>query len=199
MNEKRPFVLPGEKISLTPLIKEDVEKLWVWINDKETTQFLVSYNRMYSKEAEIKWLEEALHKIDQPVFGIIEKEQNNLIGVASLEVNYINNITMLGIFIGEKKLWDRGYGTEAVILLLDYAFYVLNMHKVWLSVYDFNKRAIRVYEKVGFHKVGELREHIRKDDDKYANLILMDILKREFDELHQSKVKELAKARYSSF
>jgi RimJ/RimL family protein N-acetyltransferase len=95
-------------------------------------------------------------------------------------VDLVNRTGMLGIVIGEKSRWDQGYGEEAVNLLLDYGFNLLNLNNVMLGTFSFNKRAIRCYEKVGFKLVGRRREARIIAGEKH-DLILMDILAAQFE------------------
>ncbi len=194
---ERPIIISGENISLSPLVQEDLDKLWLWINDKEISQYLTVYRRLFSKEAEKEWLNKTLMDTENPTFAILSNTNKNIIGVVSLTVDKENNNSVLGIFIGEKNLWNKGLGTEAIILLLDYAFNVLNLHKVWLGVFSFNKRAYQVYQKVGFKEVGRLREHMRVGDCRYSDYIIMDILNREYMQKYESKFKSIAKDRLS--
>ena len=93
--------------------------------------------------------------------------------------NEINRTAILGIFIGEKKEQNKGLGAETIKLLLDYGFNYLNLHEISLEVYEFNKRAIKCYEKVGFKECGRKRES-KYLNGKYYDIITMDILKSEF-------------------
>ena len=195
---ERLVVLAGNNVSLVTLEMDDVNLLYKWINNKKITQYLNSYTRLYSLEYEKKWLESALMDPDNPIFGIWKNREKRLIGVISLDVDKINNRALLGIYIGEEKEWGKGYGSEAVILALDYAFYVLGVHKVWLGLASYNKRAYKSYKKLGFKEVGRLRDHIKITDSKYTDYILMDILKKDFDERYKSKVKRIASDRFSS-
>jgi len=85
----------------------------------------------------------------------------------------------VGIFIGNKDYWNKGYGTEAMTLLIAYCFDILNMHSITLCTHKTNHRAIKCYEKIGFKKVGEYRERILIRQ-KYENLVLMDLLLQDF-------------------
>ncbi|WP_092506285.1 GNAT family N-acetyltransferase [Virgibacillus salinus] len=80
------------------------------------------------------------------------------------------------MWIGEKSEWGKGYGTEVVEILVNFAFSRLNLHKVYLTVDSDNIGAIRCYEKVGFYKDGVLRDEVFKNG-KYVNRIYMSILK----------------------
>ena len=75
-------------------------------------------------------------------------------------VTPITRAASLGISIGEPDCWNRGYGAEAIGLMLDWAFLELNLHRVWLHVYANNPRGIACYEKVGFVREGVLREGV---------------------------------------
>jgi len=79
---------------------------------------------------------------------------------------------------------DKGYGTEALSLLLDYGFKALNLHNIFLSVYSFNERAKKSYEKIGFKIIGIKREALLRDMERY-DIILMDILPNEFYEKYK--------------
>ena len=82
--------------------------------------------------------------------------------------------------IGEKDCWDQGYGTEATRLILDYAFNVLGLHNIRLSVYDFNPRGVRAYEKAGFKVIGRRRQALRLGHERH-DMIIMDALATEFE------------------
>ena len=85
----------------------------------------------------------------------------------------------MGIIIGEPEQLGKGYGTEALMLLLGYSFDELNLHRVFLRVVDFNQRAIESYLKCGFSKEGRLRDAIFLDGD-YHDVVVMSILEEEF-------------------
>ena len=188
----RPIVLRGKKIALGPLSREDLNKLWRWINDKQVTQYLKAFPRVYSREAEMKWLERALELSDKDIiFAILLLPQLEHIGNLGLhKIDMMNRNAELGIMMGEKKYWSQGYGTEAIILLLDYAFNILGLKEVYLRVYEFNKRAIKCYEKVGFKHVGRLRKHAFRGG-RWWDVLIMDILDEEFNQKHESVVKRL--------
>ena len=84
------------------------------------------------------------------------------------------------IFIGEEENRSKGYGTEALKLLLDYGFNYLNLHSIMLCVMSFNERAIACYKKVGFKEAGRLRENYFLNG-KYHDVVYMDILENEFE------------------
>jgi len=89
----------------------------------------------------------------------------------------------LGIMIGEKDYWSQGYGTDAVLTLLRFAFYQMNLNKVTLGVFDINPRARAVYDKLGFIEEGRSREEYFHDG-RYVDVIRMSVLRREFEALY---------------
>ncbi len=185
----RVFKLKGRRVGLAVLEKRDIKNFYKWVNDLEVTQFLVLFTRNIRYEDEVEWYEEHRKKKDDLVFSIIELKTEKLIGNTGLHnINHINRTAEFGIAIMDKRYWNKGYGTEAVTLMLDYGFNVLSLNSIVLWVYEENKRAQRVYEKVGFRKIG-MRREARLIAGKFMNDIYMDILAKEFNKKHKSVVK----------
>ena len=170
--------LLGEKIYLSPRNTEDVEKFTEWMNDFHTTDYTGRSGALVTIDAEKKYLEE--HIKDEATFGIIELETDKLLGSISLEdINHINRTATLGIFIGDKEVRNKGYGTEAIRLILDYGFNYLNLNNIKLDVMEFNERAIACYKKCGFKEYGRRRKS-EFTNGKYYDRISMDVLAEEF-------------------
>lgn len=169
--------IEGERIYLSPMNEEDYEKYTAWINDLEISLNLGNAHQIYTLTKE----KEILKEISENSFAIIEKKNDKLIGNCGLiDIEHVTRKAELGIFIGEKEYWDKGFGTEAIKLLLDYGFNLLNLHNIMLEVFSFNKRAIKVYKKIGFKEIGRRREAREIAGKKYDE-VFMDILSHEFD------------------
>ena len=169
----------GKKCYLSPIDIGDAEKYTEWLNDLEVTINLQQYSKNLDVNTEKQKLAEMAKGHN---YSIVEKETEKLIGNCSfLQIDNFNQTGEVGIFIGDKNYWSKGYGTEALILLLDYGFKALNLHNVELSVYSFNIRAIKSYEKIGFKFIGKRRQAIRRGKETYDK-IYMDILENEFYE-----------------
>ena len=176
----------GEKCYLSPIDVNDLEKFTEWLNDLEVTVNLVHYPQIISLESE----KEILGRIAKShTYSIIENETNELIGNCGYsDLDHINQIGEVGIFIGNKNYWNKGYGKEALSLLIDYGFKALNLHNIGLRVFSFNERAKRMYEKIGFKIIGRRREALSRDNKKY-DYIYMDILSNEFYEKYKKQNK----------
>ncbi len=179
---QNPFIV-GDKIYLRPLEMEDIDSFILWLNDQDVRQYLERMsplNRIREKE-----FVENLYKDDRDiVLGIALKENDHLIGNIGLhKVSSPYRRASLGIFIGDKSCWSKGYGTEALRLMLRHGFDQLNLHRIFLTVLSFNARAIRAYEKVGFKKEGALRDHIYRNGT-YYDVHYMGILEDEWRELN---------------
>jgi RimJ/RimL family protein N-acetyltransferase len=169
--------LPGEKCFLSPIDPNDAELFTEWLNEMEVTVNLQLYNGIISREGERAALTE-LSKAHN--YSIIDNETNTLLGNCGFfDIDQLNQTAEAGIFIGNKNFWNKGYGTEALSLLLDYGFKALNFHNVLLRTYEYNKRAMRAYEKVGFKKIGTRREGLYRNLERH-NVIYMDIVPEDF-------------------
>lgn len=174
-------MLVSKNIYLSPLFEEDCLKLFEWINDRN----LVIYNTNYRPIHEInqkKWFNEITQRNDISIFGIRLKKTKELIGTCQLcSIDFVNNTSELRIRIGNEKLCGKGYGTEAVGLLLRHAFLDLNMNKVYLYVFNTNERAVKSYLKCGFIKEGLMRK-AAFNNGQYIDIIFMGILKEEYSD-----------------
>lgn len=170
--------LVGERIYLSPRNSEDVEKFTEWLNDFETTDYLGRSGILTTLEGEKKYLDE--NATPEATFVIVTLENDKMIGTVSLEsINNINRTATLGIFIGDKDYRSKGYGTEAIKLILDYGFNYLNLNNIKLDLMSFNERALKCYKKCGFKEYGR-RRNCKFINGKYYDAIEMDILAEEF-------------------
>ncbi len=169
--------LSGKKCYLSPINQDDYEQYTEWLNDLEVTKYLSLSSVNITIESERNALE-TLSK--EHNYAIIDLTSNKLIGnVGLMDINNINKTAEIGIFIGDKEFQNQGYGTEAIKLLLDYSFNLLNLNNILLKVYSFNHRALRCYEKCGFKIIGKRRK-AQYFAGKYHDIIFMDILSDEF-------------------
>ena len=173
--------LVGKKCYLSPVDPSDSRLFTEWLNDMETLVNLQMYSSVISLENE-KLLLNDLSKGHN--YSIVDLEKDELIGNCGfMEIEHINQTAEIGIFIGNRDNRNKGYGTEALSLLIDYGFKALNLHNIMLRVYEFNKGAVKCYEKVGFKQMGIRREALHRNLKRH-DIIYMDILADEFYKLH---------------
>jgi diamine N-acetyltransferase len=177
-------MLTGKRVRLRAIEREDIPTFVRWLNDREVTQFLL-VNTPFSKAMEEKWFEGQL--ANAPTHGQIlaiearageEWVHIGNTGIHNIEPVHLN--AEFGILIGEKSYWNQGYGREATRLTLQHGFEDLNLHRIFLHVYDNNPRAIAAYKAAGFVQEGILREAVYKNG-KYLNIIVMSVLHTEWN------------------
>ncbi|MEJ2277226.1 MAG: GNAT family protein [Candidatus Lokiarchaeota archaeon] len=158
--------------------KEYIEKYLEWINDTEIQQFLLIY-RPLSREEEEDWYLNLKNRENHILFSILTIDDNKLIGNCGITINWKDKIGVVGILIGEKDYHNKGYGTEAMSLLVEYSFSTLNLHRIELECFEFNHRAIKSYKKVGFIEEGRKRQAIFING-KYHDRVIMGLLRKEW-------------------
>lgn len=171
--------LIGEQVSLAVPRRADVEAWTRWMNDLDVVLPL-GYEAYYpvTEEALARQIGDVAEKRDH-VFTIVENGTGRSIGQAQFfAVDAVNRCGRIGMMIGEKELWGRGYGAAALRLLLDHAFDLLNLNSVDLEVYAFNTRALRCYRRAGFREIGRRRAR-RLIAGVYHDSVLMDLLAEE--------------------
>ncbi len=172
--------LQGNQIYLRAISMNDVTESYLsWLNDEETTRGLASGVFPSTIEDLKRFVESVVSNRNVVMFAICDNESNEHIGNIKLDqFDWVSRTCELGLLIGNKKYWGRGIGYEVCKLTLEYAFTDLNVRKVSLAVYENNPAAIRLYEKLGFQKEGQLRRHIF-EGGKYFDKLYMGIFKEE--------------------
>lgn len=171
----------GQKIRLTALRDSDAETMRQWTEDSVFAN-LASSNVAYPRsDKQIKErIEGSQSSKDGYYFAMRLLDDDRLLGLLGLvEIEWNNGVGWVSIEIGDTQNRGQGYGTEAMSLLLDYAFLELNFRKVQLSVFDYNKPALAVYEKLGFQREGALREFGFRFNTTY-DMYFYGILRREW-------------------
>jgi RimJ/RimL family protein N-acetyltransferase len=120
-------------------------------------------------------------------FQVRRLEDDRLLGFVELgELDWTNSEAWVGIGLGERDAWGRGYGTDAMRLMLRYAFTELNLHRVSLNVFSYNPRAIRSYEKAGFRVEGCIRQAMQREGRRW-DYVYMGLLRSEWEALQEEK------------
>lgn len=175
--------LTGDLIRLTvPDPEKDSELFNRWDRDS-FYQRLANGNavRLFSRKNSQQWIEKDLKSTDSFSFMIRTRNDDRPIGGIELDgIDWIVGNAWVGIGIGERDSWGKGYGTDAMRVILRFAFDQLNLRRVSLSVFEFNARAIRSYEKAGFHQEGRARKWMNRAGQRW-DVIYMGILRSEWE------------------
>ncbi len=193
MKESQAIIVPkflvGKRVYLRPLSRDDLTYIQKWSNDPEIRGLIGEVRPMSWTKVE-EFYERAKNDDQRVWFIIVLQENDRVIGEAGLLRMFPAwRTTDLSIIIGEKETWGKGYGTEAINLLLDYAFGYLNFHRVAIGVVGFNEAALGFYEKVGFRKEGVQREGYYYNH-AYYDFVMMSILEDAYRALQEESSEE---------
>jgi RimJ/RimL family protein N-acetyltransferase len=174
----------GELVRLTAEEPDAFAKAEVrWQRDSEYVRLADSEPIRFSSEKKIKeWSEKRIEKGPQPErygFTVRTLAEDKLIGFFGLYVELIHSEAWVGIGIGERDFWSKGYGTDMMNVCLRYAFLELGVQRVSLGLHEYNPRALRSYEKAGFQLEGRTRKDVMREG-KRTDTLWMGILREEW-------------------
>ncbi|SFA79521.1 MULTISPECIES: GNAT family N-acetyltransferase [unclassified Bacillus (in: firmicutes)] len=172
-------MLNGNRIYLDGLVKKDVSSFMKW---QKKDSLMRNYDALpFTPKSETeweKWIED--NGTNQFKFAIRNKENDDLLGHAAIDgILWSHRTAWVSIFIGEENLHGQGFGSEAMERVLEFAFCELNLHRLQLTVFSYNARAIALYEKLGFKKEGTYREFLERDLQRH-DMFLYGLLKHEW-------------------
>lgn len=179
MAEQPIKFLEATKIYLRPFDPSDSEHVFRALFSPEGRR-LTGTQRIFSQAAIGEFIAGAANDRSRLDLVICTQATNEAVGEVVLNnIDVINRSANVRIAIFDPKDWGKGYGSEALSLMLDHGFGVLNLHRIELGVFTFNERAVHVYEKLGFKREGVLRDSLYYDH-QYHDQILMSILASEW-------------------
>jgi [ribosomal protein S5]-alanine N-acetyltransferase len=173
---KFDIFIKGELIDLVVLTTDIVEKTnwYKWFNDEENTKHMQKHYFSNTKVMQLKYLQNVIENNTKLQLGVVQKEKNCFCGVVSLnEIDYINSNTEISLVIGEKKYHNLQIAYEAVKLIINHAFFTLNLHKI-CGGYIENLESWGTFLKrtFGFIEEGVQNEQIFKNG-KYMNVVII--------------------------
>ncbi len=174
----------GERIRLRAIERTDIPRFVKWFNDPEVITGLNIY-RPISETDEEKWIDNMLiSPPDERPFALEVRLENgewlHIGNCGFMTIEWRVRSAELAIAIGDKEYWNKGYGSEAMCLLVEYAFNTLNLNRTHLRVFEYNQRAIRTYEKIGFVHEGRQRQG-QYYQGRYYDVLMMSILRQEWE------------------
>ena len=163
-------MISGENVIIRGLCKEDAKHIYEWVNTEELRSLTGTLYPVSEFEHE-EWVKRVTTSAGTKLFVVTDKETGKPLGTIGLKnFDYTNRRAELFISLAI----SGGYGADAVRTLVRYCFGHLNLHRVYLHVFESNKRAQRCYEKAGFTKEGELVDH-HFNNHRYENVWVMGI------------------------
>jgi RimJ/RimL family protein N-acetyltransferase len=181
-------MLKGQKVLLRAMTRADLERLWVFNNDVEVEVAGGGDPPLPQSLARLQTDFDAnLSKGGRDGTGFAIEADGLFIGQCALfNFDHVAHRCELGITIGDKSYWGRGYGSDAVRVLMDYGFRHHNLQRIYLSVNSTNPRAIGAYRRCGFIEEGRLRDHMW-NNGQFIDLVLMGILRVEWQALAEGR------------
>lgn len=166
---------------LRELEQKDIQIINSWRANKEFIDCLGAPFRYINKEVDQKWYDNYMANRDKNIRCSIVNENDHIIGLISLtNIDRINQSAIFHIMIGNSDNREKGVGYFATNEMLKHAFFDMNFNRIELTVLESNKRAINLYDKIGFKREGIKRDAVYKNG-VYANMILMAILKKDYN------------------
>lgn len=179
----RPILLQGEKVMLGVPERNDMPEVARHFQNPALTVFLQGYGRTFSLEEEYAWYDSLTKNPNNVTFAILNL-QGKLVGNCSLmEINRQWGLGTFGIAIFDPKNWNKGYGTEATRLMIEYGMYHQNLYNIDLTVYSYNLRGYHAYLKAGFREVGRRRGALLLGGQRHDK-IWMEITRDQVDLSH---------------
>jgi RimJ/RimL family protein N-acetyltransferase len=171
----------GERLRLAAFRPEDVQVCKRWYQDSDFTRMLDAAPARPKSESRLaRWLEDEERNRDSYIFAVRTLDLDALIGFVQIDgVQWNHGVAWLAIGIGEPDYRGHGYGYEAMTLTLQFAYQEINLHRVQLTVFSYNTRAIRLYEKLGFQREGVFREALLRDGARH-DMYLYGLLRDEW-------------------
>ena len=171
-------MLEGKNINLRPLKMSDWEKTIQWRNNVGLKKLAMSHPFPITDMLEKEWYENIIKsKNDKSVYFAVAKKDANLIGFITLnKISYIHRNCYLGVIIGENKEQGKGFGREAVELIIHYAFQTLNLNKITVEIVSNNKNSLSMFDRLGFIEEGRLKQQYYTGG-KYFDIILLSVFR----------------------
>lgn len=170
----------GKKICLRQYEAKDIDVWFNWFNDAEVVRFMDQRRWPNTKEKQKRYLEAMSSSRSDMQLAIIYRPSGKLIGTVGLHgIDPVNRNADISVIIGDRKYWGKGLAKEAVGLLIDHAFRMLNLHKLTAGFVNGNTASQRLFDSFGFKKEALLRAQVYLDG-KYQDIIRMGLLKKDY-------------------
>lgn len=173
--------LIGKRIYIKILAPDDVTEHYVaWMNDPEINQYLESRFRIQTLTSVRAFVEAMNNSPVDSLFGIFLGENNHHIGNIKIgNIDTFHRRAEVGLIIGDRTIWGKGYAAEAILLATQYGLEELNLNKLTAGMYAENIGSFKAFLKCGWRHVGTLKEHCFSHG-QYSDEFIVEICKSEY-------------------
>ena len=193
-SDARVMVMTGDSVGLALMRAEDVPTIARWNQDLEFTARMGIPGEAHTLEVRQEFYEQnSRMKPDGAEFSVLELRTGRLVGFGGLFDMTRAMVATMFVGIGDADLRRKGFGTEASRLICEYGFFFRNLHSIKVEVHEYNREAMRVYERLGFRTVGRLRGANLLNNRRYDEVI-MDLLRNEFELKYVARFQSLESA-----
>ena len=184
-NSKNYFHYFDEEIYLRPLSTADLDGAWIkWMNDPEVTRFTRGFYPA-TRFSQNEYINSLINNSEDVALAIVTTSDDRHIGNIGLhKIHPINRTANMGMLLGEKNYWGRGYATKCWSIMSGYAFNVLNLNKVCMSINSENIASIKSAEKAGFKLEGRLIQQVFKGG-VYQDELKYGLLKKDWNDTNK--------------
>ena len=166
-----------KNLVIKPLKVSDIKYIMTWVNDPDVVKNLQHFNKKFTKKDEEIYVKKILKSKNDFVFSIFLEKDGEYIGQIGIhQISWENKLGRLSIII-KREFWGKNYAKESIPFILSIAFHKLKLHKIWLMSWSTNKKARRLYKKLGFREEGVLKDEYFWRG-KYHDIIRMGMLKK---------------------
>lgn len=169
-----------QRIYLRALVPEDYKTSIKWRNDPDIQNMVTGHKYFVSPLKEQEWVVNTINDPKRIVCAVCLKENDKYIGNIMLqEIDWINRSAHMPVLIGDKSEWNKGYATEARMMMLKFAFEERGLERIWAEVIETNQSSLKMLEKCGYKVEGLLRNSVYKNG-KFYNVYILSVLKDDF-------------------
>lgn len=170
----KELILEGEKLLLRRISLADADATYLsWLNDDEVTRGLETIVKPYTAEMLQRYVKEIVANENIYMFMVVDKESGKAIGTTKLHnISKKNGTCNIGLMIGDKNFWGKGYGGDIYRTIVRFAFEELHIRKIWEMVHSDNEASLGMFRKMGFGEEGRLKEQVLSDGKFVDNVLL---------------------------
>lgn len=175
-------------VRLRPLEERDVDDILTWVNDPAIVGNLAAFSGdPFTREQELAWIRRVRSSRSDVVFTITAADDGRYLGQCGLhQIHERSRVGRLACIIAQRQEMGRGHGSAAIRAVLDHAFDVMELHKVWLMVFAHNTRSRGINARIGFREEGVLREEYFHEGG-WHDMVRMSVLAREWQAIREGR------------